>query len=122
MAVRGIRGAIDVPENTQGEIDRRTQELLGAIVEANDLDTNDVISVFLTATVDLNAAYPAASARAMGWTDIPLLDAQEIDVQGSMPRVVRVLMHVETKRSRSEIHHVYLGKAAQLRPDISGIK
>ncbi len=119
MTIRGIRGAIDVPENTAEEIDRRTQELLRAMVAANDLDPRRIVSIFLTATVDLDAAYPAAAARAIGWTHIPLLDAQEIDVQGSMPRVIRVLMHVESEKTHDDIHHVYLGKAVSLRPDLT---
>ncbi|MEW5702499.1 MAG: chorismate mutase [Candidatus Zixiibacteriota bacterium] len=120
MAVRGIRGAIQVPENTAAAIAAATQELLQAIVAANELSLADIISIFFTVTVDLNADYPAAAARAMGWTDIPLLDAQEIEVEGGMPRVIRVLMHVESERSRADIQHAYLGAAARLRVDIKG--
>jgi len=119
MTIRGIRGAIDVPENSAAAMDRCTQELLRAMVAANNLDVGQIVSVFLTATVDLDAAYPAAAARAMGWTNIPLLDAQEIDVQGSMPRVIRVLMHVESECSHDQIHHIYLGNAVRLRPDLA---
>lgn len=122
MTIRGIRGAIDVPENTAEAIDHRTQELLRAMVAANNLDPRHIVSIFLTATVDLDAAYPAAAARAIGWTHIPLLDAQEIDVQGGMPRVIRVLMHVESEKSHDDIHHIYLGSAVSLRPDLTQSK
>jgi chorismate mutase len=120
MAVRGIRGAIDVPENTETAIETATQKLLLRMLEANRLTPEWVVSVFLTATVDIDASYPAAAARKLGWIDIPLLDAQEIDVQGGMKRVIRVLMHVETDLSRPQIRHVYLGDAAKLRPDLAG--
>jgi chorismate mutase len=119
VTIRGIRGATDVPENTAAAIDRCTQELLCAMVAANNLEIEQIVSVFLTATVDLDTAYPAASARAMGWTNTPLLDAQEIDVKGGMPRVIRVLMHVESTCSHDQIHHIYLGNAVRLRPDIT---
>ena len=119
MTIRGIRGATRVPENSAAAIDRSTQELLRAMVSANNLEIDQIVSIFLTATVDLDAAYPAAAARAMGWTKIPLLDAQEIDVRGGMPRVVRVLMHVESDYSHDQIHHIYLGDAVKLRPDLA---
>lgn len=121
MAVRGIRGAIDIPENTEAAIEAATQELLLQMLDANRLSPEWIISIFLTATVDIDAAYPAAAARKLGWTDVPLLDAQEIEVQGGMPRVIRVLMHVETELTRAQIRHVYLGNAANLRPDLTDL-
>jgi len=120
MAVRGIRGAIDIAENTEAVIEAATKKLLLQMIEANNLSPEWIISIFLTATVDIDASYPAAAARKLGWTDIPLLDAQEIEVQGGMPRVIRVLMHVETELTRAQVRHVYLGNAANLRPDIAG--
>ena len=120
MAVRGIRGAVQVPENSAEAISTATKELLRAMVEANGLETESIASAFFTVTTDLNADYPASAARAMGWSQVPLLDAQEIEVPGTMPRVVRVLLHVETARSQAEIQHIYLGAAAKLRKDISG--
>jgi chorismate mutase len=120
MAIRGIRGATQASANTHEAIDAATRELLTTIVTRNKIEQDDIVSVFLTATVDLDAAYPAAAARKMGWTDIPLLDAQEIDVQNGLNRVIRVLMHVETELPRARIHHVYLGEAAKLRPDLAG--
>lgn len=120
MAVRGVRGAINVSENSEAAIEAATQQLLLRMLAANGLTPARIISIFLTATVDLDASYPAAAARKLGWTDVPLLDAQEIEVQGGMARVIRVLMHADTKLSRAQIHHVYLGDAARLRPDIAG--
>ena len=119
MAVRGIRGAIDIPENTEAAIEAATQKLLLQMLEANRLSPEGIVSIFLTATVDIDASYPAAAARKLGWTDVPLLDAQEIEVQGGMPRVIRVLMHVETELTRAQVRHVYLGDAANLRPDLT---
>lgn len=118
MGVRGIRGAIDVAANSQEAISVATQRLLRDMVAANEIQHDQIISIFFTMTTDLNAAFPAAAARALGWTDIPLLDAQEMEVPGGMPRVIRVLMHVETHRTLAQIHHVYLEAAAALRPDI----
>ena len=86
--------------------------------EANGLETPAIISAFFTVTTDLNAAFPASAARALGWLDVPLLDAQEIEVPGAMPRVVRVLLHVDTDLTRRDIQHVYLDGAVALRPDI----
>jgi chorismate mutase len=88
------------------------------MVAANQIEHDQIVSVFFTVTTDLNADYPAAAARAMGWVDVPLLDAQEMEVPGGMPRVIRVLMHVETHRSLAQIQHIYLDAAAALRPDI----
>jgi len=118
VSVRGIRGAINVRANTAESIGEATTRLLVAMAAENDLAPSDIISAFFTVTTDLNATYPAAAARALGWLDVPLLDAQEIEVPGSMPRVVRVLLHVDTPRDRSAIRHVYLDDAVALRPDL----
>ena len=118
MPVRGIRGAASVAANTKEAIGLATQSLLHDMLVANGITPNDIISVFFTVTTDLNADYPAAAARAMGWTKIPLLDAQEMEVPGGLPRVIRVLMHVETAKSTDQMMHVYLGDAVRLRPDL----
>ena len=118
MAVRGIRGATTATANTKEAIAAATQTLLRGMVTTNRIEDDQIISVFFTVTTDLNADFPAASARAMGWTDIPLLDAQEMEVPGGLPRVIRVLMHVDTDLTRGEIAHVYLGAAESLRPDL----
>jgi chorismate mutase len=118
VSVRAIRGAIDVEANTAAAIATATRRLLVTMCEVNGIDQADIISAFFTVTVDLNAAFPAAAARALGWVDVPLLDAQEIEVPGAMPRVIRVLLHVVTGRPRMEIQHVYLDRAIALRPDL----
>jgi chorismate mutase len=88
------------------------------MVEANDLEVADIASAFFTATPDLTAAFPARAARDLGWHQVPLLDAQEIPVPGSLPRCVRVLVHWNTSKSQEEVRHIYLGEAALLRPDL----
>lgn len=118
IMVRAIRGANVVEADTPEEIARATQELLVAILTRNELTTDSVISVLFTATEDLTSAFPASAAREVGFGGIPLICAQEIPVVGSMPRVVRIMMHVHTSRTRSEIDHVYLGAAQSLRADL----
>jgi chorismate mutase len=116
--VRGIRGAITVEENTTEQIDLATQEMLRAIVEANSLKVNDIISVLFTVTPDLNAAFPAKSARMLGWQSVPLMCSTEIPVPGALPRCIRVLLHINTEKSQEDVHHVYLRRAVQLREDL----
>jgi chorismate mutase len=106
-----------VEENTAKAILAATSELLGLIVEANDLETEDVASAIFTTTPDLTAAFPARAAREMGWQDVALLDVQEILVPGSLERCIRVLIHWNTGKSAAEIKHVYLKGAQALRPD-----
>lgn len=119
MSVRAIRGAVQVEANTPEAISAGTKELLVEIMKANGLAHDDVISVLLTATPDLNAAFPAAAAREVGFESTPLLCAVEIDVQGALPRVVRAMATVETSLNSSEISHIYLGGAKALRRDIA---
>jgi chorismate mutase len=118
VAVRAIRGAIQVEANDRDQILEGTSELVRALLARNDVTAEDLISVVFTATPDLTAEFPAYAARLMGMTDVPLLCASEIAVPGAMPRVLRVLAHVETDRSRAEIHHPYLRGAAALRRDL----
>jgi chorismate mutase len=119
MSVRAIRGAIQVEANTAQAIADGTKELLAEILRANDLAVEQVISVLLTATPDLNAAFPAAAAREVGFESTPLLCAVEIDVQGALARVVRAMVTVEIEHKASEISHIYLGGAKALRRDIA---
>jgi chorismate mutase len=118
MDCRGIRGAVSVDANTAAAIDAAVRRLLTQIVSVNDVAVDDLASVIFTATPDLDAAYPARTARALGWTHVPLLCMQEMAVAGSLPRCVRVLIHWNTERPPGAIHHVYLGKARRLRPDL----
>lgn len=118
MAVRAVRGAIQIEQDDREELLDATTELLTAVLERNGLVADDLISVVFTATPDLRSEFPAYAARKMGITDVPLLCASEIDVPGAMPRVLRLLAHVETDRSRSDLRHVYLRGAAALRTDL----
>jgi chorismate mutase len=97
----------------------RVGELLSAILERNGLSADDLISIWFTATPDLHSDFPAAAARGLGVVDVPLICAQELAIEGAMPRVVRILAHVETGLGKPEIAHVYLGAAAALRKDIA---
>jgi chorismate mutase len=119
VAVRAIRGAIQVEANERDQILAGATELVTEVMSRNGLDLADVISVIFSATTDLDAEFPALAARNLGFGDVPLLCCSEIPVPGAMPRVVRVMMHVETSRPRSEMHHAYLGGAAALRLDIA---
>ena len=119
MYVRGIRGAISVTENSPQAIREATKELLLAIVKENDLDPSLLASVIFTVTKDINADFPASTAREIGWHMVPLLCCTEIDVPGSMPRVIRVLIHVNTTKEQDQIKHVYLGDAVGLRKDLA---
>jgi len=120
MSIRGVRGATVAAEDNPKTILAATRELLKAILAANpDLSPEDVASVFFTMTPDLNSVHPALAARQMGWGAVPLLCAQEIPVPGGMPRCIRVLLHWNTNLSQREVHHVYLGEAINLRPDLN---
>ncbi len=116
--VRGLRGATTCDENTVEEINVVTQELLTEMLQRNGIDHDDVISVLFTTTPDLTAGFPASAARGIGFGDVPLLCASEINVPGAMPLVVRVLMHAYTERDRSDLRHVYLRNAPSLRDDL----
>lgn len=118
VVCRGVRGATTVEEDNMQAIVAMTRELLTGMVSANGIRPEDVASVFFTATHDLTAGFPARAAREIGWRHVPLLDAQEIPVPGSLARCVRVLIHWNTTRQQAEIRHVYLRGAASLRPDL----
>jgi chorismate mutase len=119
VAVRAIRGAVQVDANESVAILEGTSELVTEVMTRNQLTPADVISVVFSATTDLNAEFPALAARKLGFQDVPLLCCTEIAVPGAMPRVVRLMMHVETEAPRSAIQHVYLRGAAALRLDIA---
>ncbi|MBF6590002.1 MAG: chorismate mutase [Ktedonobacterales bacterium] len=113
---RGIRGATSVTENTREAILAATRELLMMLVERNAVAMEDITSAFFTVTEDLDAVHPALGARELGWHDVALLCAREIPVPGSPPRIIRVLLHVNTARGQAAIRHVYLREAVALRP------
>ncbi|MEV6347598.1 chorismate mutase [Actinoplanes sp. NPDC051851] len=119
MTVRAVRGAIQVESDERELILAATTELVTEVMTQNELMIDDVISVVFTATPDLVAEFPAVAARKIGFEAVPLLCAAEIAVPGAMPRVVRLMAHVDTERDRSEIRHVYLRGATALRRDIA---
>lgn len=118
MMVRGIRGATTVDRDDAQTILSATEELVREIVSANAIRPEDVASALFTVTPDLRAEFPAAGARRMGWTMVPLLNFTEIGVPGRLPRCIRVLVHVNTERTQAEMVHVYLREAVALRPDL----
>lgn len=115
--LRAVRGAITVPGDTADEIADATGELLAAVLERNGLGVDDIVSVVFTATPDLTAEFPAAAARRLGLSATPMLCAQELAVDGSMPRCIRVLVHCSMPATRAA-RHVYLREARQLRLDL----
>ena len=119
MSVRAVRGAVQLDVDEREHLLGSTRELVSAVMEANDLDAEHLISVVFTCTPDLTSEFPAVAARELGLGSVPLLCAVEIDVPGAMPRVVRLLAHVETDRPRDEVQHVYLRGAVALRRDIA---
>jgi chorismate mutase len=119
VAVRAVRGAVQIGGDDRDDILAGTTELVTEVMSRNELSTGDVISVLFTATPDLTAEFPALAARKLGFQEVPLLCATEIDVPGAMPRVVRLMMHIETSKPRSALQHVYLRGAAALRLDIA---
>lgn len=122
MRVRAIRGATQLEEDTREHMLERVAEMVTDVLTANELQVDDFISIIFTATNDLVSEFPAYAARRLGFDDVPLICAKELDIAGAMPRVVRMLAHVETHMSRSEVTHVYLHGAAQLRRDLSRVR
>jgi len=118
MSIRAVRGAIQLDEDERSQVLDATTELIRAVLERNGLTQEDLVSIFFTATPDLTSEFPAYAARQLGFVDVPLMCATEIAVAGAMPRVVRLLAHVETDLPRSDVHHVYLRGAAALRRDL----
>ncbi len=117
-SVRAVRGATTVSADEPELIREAVTELLEAILNDNDIVPADVISAVFTATPDLVSEFPAHAARLYGWTDVPLLCAQELPVHGALTRCIRILLHAETRRQRNEIRHVYLRDAVLLRADL----
>jgi chorismate mutase len=118
-AVRGVRGAITVERDDAVLLLDATERLLRAIVAENAIDSGDVASALFTLTPDLVSQFPALAARRMGWTLVPLLNFTEVAVPGSLPRCIRVMLHINTEKHQDEIVHVYLDGARVLRPDLN---
>ena len=117
-AVRALRGATTVDADTPEQINERVGALVNEMLARNDVDKDDLISIVFTATDDVNSMFPAAAARTVGLGDVPLLCARELAIAGGTPRCIRVLRHLNTERSRSELRHVYLAGAEGLRDDL----
>ncbi|WP_214629877.1 chorismate mutase [Paenibacillus agaridevorans] len=123
MNVRGIRGAVTVEANEAGLISEATLTMVREIMSSNDIDPADICSVLITVTQDLDDSFPAQAVRQLpGWELVPLMCALEVPVKGSLERCVRLMVLVNTEKSQKEIHHVYLGGAQALRPDLAKSK
>lgn len=119
MYCRGIRGATTVERNEREEILQATMELLQLMVRQNDLQVEDIASAIFTVTEDVDAAFPAEAARALGWDEVALICMREIPVPQSLKKCIRVLLHVNTTRGASEMQHVYLREAVSLLPGLA---
>jgi len=117
-AVRALRGATTVDADTVDQVTGRVQALVNAMLERNGVAKDDLISVLFTATDDIQSMFPATAARGVGLGDVPLICARELDVAGGARLCIRVLMHLNTERTRPELHHVYLEGARGLRDDL----
>ena len=115
--LRGFRGAITVERDDSEEILQATEELLRALIAANEIDPADIVSAIFTVTTDLVSTFPARASRRLGWGEVAILHTTEIPVPGGLPRCIRVLVHAYSHRPREEIVHCYLRGAVALRPD-----
>jgi chorismate mutase len=122
VAVRAVRGATQLEEDVREHLLERVAEMVVDVMGSNGLEVDDFISVIFTATSDLVSEFPAYAARRLGFGEVPLICARELEIAGSMPRVVRMLAHVETDRPRTDITHVYLHGAAALRRDLTRVR
>ena len=122
MAVRAVRGATQLDSDDREHMLDRVAEMVLDVMASNGLTVDDFISVIFTATSDLVSEFPAYAARQLGFGDVPLICARELEIAGSMPRVVRMLAHVDTDMPRSEVTHVYLHGAAALRSDLTRVR
>jgi len=119
MAVRGIRGATSVENDIPEEILAATRELLQELLQSNSIkDFDEIVSAIFTTSPDLTSTFPAEAARSIGMKQVPLLCASEIAVPSSLPRCIRVLLHINTDKKQADITHVYLREAKKLRPDM----
>ncbi|MGN6721316.1 MAG: chorismate mutase [Marmoricola sp.] len=122
MSVRAVRGATQLETDERDHLLARVAEMVRGTMEANELTLDDFISIIFTSTSDLNSEFPAYAARQLGFHDVPLICARELEIDGSMPRVVRMMAHVETHLTRAEVTHVYLHGAAALRRDLANVQ
>ncbi len=119
MRMHALRGAISVEADDAEEILARTTELMRELLDRNALRPEELVSCLFTMTPDLRAAFPAAAARQMGFDQVPLMCAVEIDVPGALPQIIRVLVHYQRADEDHRAQHVYLGRAKALRADLT---
>ncbi|SRR6056297_213520 len=117
--MRGIRGAITVKENKRSDILNSTRKLLKKIISNNDINKGEIVSIIFTATRDLDKVYPAVAAREMGLTDIPLMCYQELNVEGSLKKCIRIMVYINRDCNPDKLQHIYLRRARELRPDLA---
>jgi chorismate mutase len=121
--IRGVRGAITVKADKPEEILAETRRLVLEMAKENRIEPEDVASVIVSTTTDISSAFPAKAVRTIDqWTYVPVMCTHEMDVPGSMPLCIRIMMHVNTAISQKEIKHIYLNEAVKLRPDLQGSK
>ncbi|MGB6058893.1 MAG: chorismate mutase [Microthrixaceae bacterium] len=118
LNVQALRGATTLEVDESEHLLERVEELLGEMITRNGLQNGDLISILFTATPDIHSVFPAVAARRMGYGDVPLMCAQELEIAGAMPLCVRIMMHINTDRARSDLRHVYLEQARSLRDDL----
>ena len=116
--IQALRGATTFDVDEKAHVNERVIALLQQMCERNDVAHDDIVSILFTATNDLHSTFPAAAAREIGYGDVPLICAQELDITGATPQCIRVMMHLTTDRARAELHHVYLEGAVSLRDDL----
>jgi chorismate mutase len=119
-AIRALRGATTVEVDEKDHLFERVVALVDEMLERNDIDHDDVISVLFTATGDIHSGFPAEAVRKLSLGDVPLICAQELDIEGATPRCIRVMLHFATDKPRDQLHHVYLHGARNLRDDLPG--
>lgn len=120
QAIRALRGATTVEADEKPHLFERVVELVDAMVERNSISHDDVVSVLFTATGDIHSGFPAEAVRKLSMGDVPLICAQELDIEGATPRCIRVMMHFTTELRRDQLQHVYLHGARSLRDDLPG--
>ena len=119
LMCRGVRGATTVASNDRDGVLTATRQLLAMMIRLNDIQATDEASAIFSCTHDLNAEFPALAARQLGWLDVPLICTHEVNVPGSLPCCIRILLHWNTTKPQNDIHHVYIKGATKLRPDLS---
>lgn len=119
MKCRGVRGAITIEHNDREEILEATKELLKKIVKDNEVDIEDIASIYFSVTDDLDQEFPALAARQMGWNHVAMICSNELTTPNCLKKCLRILMHINTEKSQAEIHHIYLRGAKKLRPDLA---